>query len=95
MNAFCFVSQQGEPFLRASKSPEGQFAKPYRVYQLALPKTYVTRRGKDSGGGKELEERGGEGRMPDGMPLFSLSNPDPFYHFFHLPLSPSSLSFTI
>ena len=36
---------QGEPFLKRSKSPEGQYAKPYRKCQLALPKTYVTRRG--------------------------------------------------
>jgi hypothetical protein len=35
----------GEPFIKPSKSPEGQYAKPYRWCQLTLPKTYITRRG--------------------------------------------------
>ena len=51
--------------MRASKSPEGQFSKPYRAYQLALPKTYVTRRGEEETG--RVGERGeGDGRRERG-----------------------------
>ena len=61
VNVFCFIWLQGAPLVKPSKSSEGQFAKPYRLHQLALPKTYVTRRGMKCGRRKDGRRKSGGG----------------------------------
>ena len=41
-----FYFMQGKKFINTSSSYEGKSAKIFKPYSLALPKTYVTRRGK-------------------------------------------------
>ena len=36
---------QGQSFLLPADSDAGKYAKPYRAHKLALPKTYITKRG--------------------------------------------------